>query len=619
MALASHHLDRLDQMSINLSDNDNSQSNSNTRSGSERSNSLGIDSSLSDSNQTGNTREKAEAEILADKVSKQVFWLKMTVLLVLLAATILVSVAIYLSTIRSEISTFEAATQDHISKILDSIKFNMERKLGAIDGFSVAITSLALDLNVTWPLINIPDFEYRAANVRELADASSVALLPLVTAKTRKAWESFSIQNTNWIYDGQIFEQTLGSYSTNTERERRTRERHTRILQENNEVIEINGISSEIFELSDTGYKRQEGEHDVYFPMWEHAPVVPTLVNYDLYTDPNFHDGIEAMITSKHAVLGKIWDLNPHDTDDEFTHGVSTEFLKTWETSSTLHQDDPVSKMFYPVYDTLEEDHILVGLLATVIHWQSYLNQILPPHADGLIVVLSNACNQIVTYQVNGETSEFLGLGDLHDPHYNNLGETIEFATLIENNEKRVERFADVIFNVDFCPYTVSVYPSELLESAFVTNNAFIYTICVVVIFAFTALVFLVYDWIVERRQKLVMKRAVQSRAIVSSLFPAAVRDRLFRNDDSTSKGSKGGTGAGAGDKGGIGGGDGFGDMNGGGVDNKARGFKKKGDTAKNRLKNLLNDPNGNNNNEESKPVHELRPIADLFPHTTVM
>ena len=95
MALASHHLDRLDQMSINLSDNDNSQSNSNTRSGSERSNSLGIDSSLSDSNQTGNTREKAEAEILADKVSKQVFWLKITVLLVLLAATILVSVAIY--------------------------------------------------------------------------------------------------------------------------------------------------------------------------------------------------------------------------------------------------------------------------------------------------------------------------------------------------------------------------------------------------------------------------------------------------------------------------------------------------------------------------------------------
>ena len=119
------------------------------------------------------------------------------------------------------------------------------------------------------------------------------------------------------------------------------------------------------------------------------------------------------------------------------------------------------------------------------------------------------------------------------------------------------------------------------------------------------------------------MKRAVQSRAIVSSLFPAAVRDRLFRNDDSTSKGSKGGAGAGGDKGGGIGGGgtgDGF-DMNGGGVDNKARGFKKKGDTAKNRLKNLLNDPNGNNNNnnEESKPVHELRPIADLFPHTTVM
>ena len=73
----------------------------------------------------------------------------------------------------------------------------------------------------------------------------------------------------------------------------------------------------------------------------------------------------------------------------------------------------------------------------------------------------------------------------------------------------------------------------------------------------------------------MVMKRAVQSRAIVSSLFPAAVRERLFRNDDST-------------------------------------GSRKK--EAKNRIKTFLSDAN-----QEQKPVTELKPIADLFPHTTVM
>jgi len=47
-------------------------------------------------------------------------------------------------------------------------------------------------------------------------------------------------------------------------------------------------------------------------------------------------------------------------------------------------------------------------------------------------------------------------------------------------------------------------------------------------IFIFTSLVFLSYDWIVERRQKIVLDRAVQSGAIVSSLFPQAVAQKLY-------------------------------------------------------------------------------------------
>ena len=92
-----------------------------------------------------------------------------------------------------------------------------------------------------------------------------------------------------------------------------------------------------------------------------------------------------------------------------------------------------------------------------------------------------------------------------------------------------------------------------------------------------------------ERRQKLVMKRAVQSRAIVSSLFPAAVRDRLSKADDSSA--SRAGKG-----------------------DPNARGFKNRAGKTNARLKTFLND-----GGQDKRPAHELRPIADLFPHTTVM
>lgn len=45
---------------------------------------------------------------------------------------------------------------------------------------------------------------------------------------------------------------------------------------------------------------------------------------------------------------------------------------------------------------------------------------------------------------------------------------------------------------------------------------------------AWTVLVFLVYDYVLERRNKETLTSALEARAIISSLFPATVRDRLF-------------------------------------------------------------------------------------------
>jgi class 3 adenylate cyclase len=79
--------------------------------------------------------------------------------------------------------------------------------------------------------------------------------------------------------------------------------------------------------------------------------------------------------------------------------------------------------------------------------------------------------------------------------------------------------------------YSIEVYPTEELESVFLTSKPKIYTATLVVIFFFTTLVFILYDALVERRQKVVMSTAVASNAIVASLFPAVVRKRLYQQD----------------------------------------------------------------------------------------
>jgi hypothetical protein len=69
------------------------------------------------------------------------------------------------------------------------------------------------------------------------------------------------------------------------------------------------------------------------------------------------------------------------------------------------------------------------------------------------------------------------------------------------------------------------------MESDYRTRDPVLFTVCTVLIFVFTSAVFLTYDWLVEKRQKTVMSTAVHTSAIVSSLFPSTVRDRLFEAD----------------------------------------------------------------------------------------
>jgi hypothetical protein len=78
------------------------------------------------------------------------------------------------------------------------------------------------------------------------------------------------------------------------------------------------------------------------------------------------------------------------------------------------------------------------------------------------------------------------------------------------------------------CRYSLSIYPSDAFASEFETPTPWILVSSVAGVLLFAIMMFFVYDHLVERRQSLVLRKAVQSTAIVSSLFPKTVRDRLM-------------------------------------------------------------------------------------------
>lgn len=72
------------------------------------------------------------------------------------------------------------------------------------------------------------------------------------------------------------------------------------------------------------------------------------------------------------------------------------------------------------------------------------------------------------------------------------------------------------------------MYPSDTMKDQYTSPNATIFAVTAAVIFMLTSIVFIIYDRWVERRQRVVMSTAVRTQAIVSSFFPATVRDRMM-------------------------------------------------------------------------------------------
>lgn len=155
------------------------------------------------------------------------------------------------------------------------------------------------------------------------------------------------------------------------------------------------------------------------------------------------------------------------------------------------------------------------------------------------------------------------------------------------------------------CQYYVSVYPSDKLKEYYETTQPFFYLLGVFAIFFCTSLVFVLYDLLVTRRQNKVLHTAARTHQIVGSLFPEAVRDQLLKEQEVAElerkkKSTNGFTFADASNRAGL------------------KSFFT--DLAGHNDNNHNNHNKGAGGNNNSGGDDETsKPIADLFPNTTIM
>lgn len=391
-----------------------------------------------------------------------------------------------------------------------------------------------------------------------------VAYSPIV--KDLKAWNEYSVSEQGWIEE---------SY---------------RELGEEN-------VPSKIEEMY---YKSENGDHFPeksgqveYSPLWmvAPAPLDTSAINFNLLSHDTFRDLLDVIRDTSRPVLSPILEAS-----DLLGEGAMSKL------DGSFH---PESLYLQPVFDSFDESaHSVVGIVISLIRWDVFFGYLLHERGQGIVCVLKDTCGGMYSYQSNGSVAIYLGEGDLHDTAYTHLEHSFAFGLSVDipvtkgddhNNDHRHLHGDEDHTQEAGCHFTVHVFPTWHLEEEFHTNQPAILTTAIVFIFAFTGLVFILYDYLVERRQERVHSAAVKSNAIVSSLFPAEVRDRLFQNDreqeqhPSGSKGSK----------------------------------KFSYDVApKFRLKTYLSDDRKQDSESDTHnaPVipemYETKPIADLFPHT---
>eukprot|EP00934_Nitzschia_sp_Nitz4_P002003 Nitzschia sp. Nitz4//scaffold23_size168460//26387//30285//NITZ4_002207-RA/size168460-snap-gene-0.151-mRNA-1//-1//CDS//3329543599//2003//frame0 len=477
-------------------------------------------------------------EGLARKEHNAVQYSKLLVYVVLLLAALGVCSFAFVFLRKDQTDSFEAQFNGFAIEILDSAETNAEKFLGNLQGVSNTITSYTWDTEKSWPNATLPNFDIRMTNSFEtLVGAEMHIFAPIVYGANRSGFESYAWDNQGWIVDDLALRGLSG--------------------------VRPGRIPRKIYSYYDD-YEEEIQEKDFYVPIWQVSPV-PTsadIIMLDLYSHPSLNRMISDCIQVQHTLLSEV---------------VDRSFLS--DNIETLDQDPdrdvfPRSYSIEPIYNRFDGTPELVGFIFAIIPWDTYFVDVLPQGIDGFVVRVLDSCGASLSYRLDGPEVTYLGEDFEPNPDYEHMVLAREFAEFARFDGESTNDY------VTHCSYSLELHPTEVFASVYLdSNQPIVYAVIIFVVFFFTALVFFIYDVLVQRRQDKVLMAAQRTGAIVASLFPKNVQKRMLAE--------------------------------------AAAEYDAKRSSGKDKLKNFFSE-------DTSRPkdhvaVFKTKPIADFFPETTIM
>lgn len=462
---------------------------------------------------------------IAKKESKAVFCLRVAVFLVLFASAAAVITTVYLYIVNQEQEEFVQTLDSASSKVFDSIGQTLEQTLGATDSYVTTYLSYARYSSPTnWPFIVMPGAALHTAKMIRQAKAFSAGICIVVEPEEREAWADFSKEKLDSIIqDSQRIQATDSEYFGPSEF-----------------PINNQSFTYDIWNVTnDIQRGPVPGNRGNYLPVWQQYPIIPHgPLNWDTWLMPSTAAALRDIIDKKRVAFVPTMNVYLDESNE-----IAVANAKRWQAWAGLligpNQDpsEPAGTVLYPMYDYLAgvdstastSNDKWLGVVVYNFFWRAFLENILPQESIGVIVVMTTPCDIPFTYRLDGPTATYLGPGDLHDHQYDNLKQTISFNDIMGLSKDSLRSsYTGIPLSETHCPRYVHVYPSQDMENEFKTNLPIMLTLIAAAIFLFTSFVFITYDYLVAHRQKIVMRQALASGAIVSSLFPERVKQQLY-------------------------------------------------------------------------------------------
>jgi hypothetical protein len=507
----------------------------------------------SSSEDASNDKDSDEINETYKNETSAAFRLRLLVFLATLLAAVGISLAVYFIMHDTENDEYRAQYDESAFTVINSFEDIARQELAAIGSLSVAVTLFARSHpNTIWPFVTLNDFQQRADDIRELSNSLFLSIVPVISEEERSAWEDYSVENIWWLENSRVYqEEGLG---------------FTLTAAEGGGALDIaSGIGDKIYIIGPDGPLVDESSGP-YFPLWQDSPhfgrdITP---NFNLAYYPEYAPYIKKSLETGDMTMGGLDTAKPGDIHDpDRTTSFFARLLSAEADKVVDYLGDPMSSVFVPIFESFDTTKKPTALIYSVFRWATYFEGLLPANAPGVVVVLENTCDGPFTYKVVGEKAEYKGKGDLHDPEFDDMERYVTFA----REDDILEASLGIGVNQEICAYSLRVYPSQELHDKYHSSLPIVITIVVAVLVVIIAGAFLHYSLRVEQRLQIVRKEAMESTAIVSSLFPEEVRDRMART------------------------------------------------SGKARIKSFLAD--GENGENESGEIDDT-PIADLFPHSTV-